>query len=143
MKLLASCFNSVNTLDSRVKCLLIRFKIIKGCTFHYLVKSVPISGNRIAFEILQLSDTWRYQNLVILFFSSALILNKLDGACLVKHHNTELDVPMNIEKCLRTAFSQNTSGCLLLRDIVHSYFSNSCFKRVKYSFVYFFTKSTF
>ena len=107
------------------------------------MKSVPISGNRIAFEILQLSDTWRYQNLVILFFSSALILNELDGACLVKRHNTGLDLPMNTEKCLRTAFSQNTSGCLLLREVVRSCFSNSCFKRVKYSFVYFFAKSTF
>ena len=39
------------------------------------MKSVPIPGNQYSFEILQLfDDTWRYQSLVILFFSSIVIL---------------------------------------------------------------------
>ena len=48
--------------------------VIKQYTFHYLMKSAPIPGNQSCFEILQLFDIWRYQSLVILFFSSAVIL---------------------------------------------------------------------
>ena len=44
-------------------------------TFHYLMKLAPIPGNQSSFEILQLFDIWRYQSLVILFFSSVVILN--------------------------------------------------------------------
>ena len=38
------------------------------------MKSAPISENQSSFEILQLFDTWRYQSLVISFFSSIVIL---------------------------------------------------------------------
>ena len=42
-------------------------------------------GSQGSFEILQLFDTWRYQSLVILFFSSivVLILDESDGVSLV------------------------------------------------------------
>ena len=42
------------------------------------MKSAPIAGNQSSFEILQLFDIWRYQKLVILFFSSVVTL-KLDS----------------------------------------------------------------
>ena len=53
------------------------------------MKSAPIPGNRLpfqsSFEALQLFDIWRYQSLVISFFSSVvvLILDESDGVCLV------------------------------------------------------------
>ena len=52
--------------------------------FHYLLKPVPIPGNQSSFEILQLSDTWRYQ-ILILFFSSVVssIQNESDCGCLI------------------------------------------------------------
>ena len=40
--------------------------------FHYLMNSVTNKVNQSSFEIFQLVDTWRYQNLVILFFSSVV-----------------------------------------------------------------------
>ena len=45
------------------------------------MKSVPISGKQSSFEMLHLFDRWRYQSLVILFFSSAvtLIYKESDG----------------------------------------------------------------
>ena len=48
--------------------------VFKRYTFHYLMKSAPIPGNQSSCEILQLFDIWRYQNLVILFFSSVVTL---------------------------------------------------------------------
>ena len=49
------------------------------------MKSAPIQGNQTSIEILQLFGTWHYQNVVILFFSSIviLILDKSDGVSLV------------------------------------------------------------
>ena len=49
------------------------------------MKSVPIPGNQSSFEILQLFDIWRYQSLVILIFSSAVILiyDESGDVCLV------------------------------------------------------------
>ena len=59
---------------SRVNAFWYCFPVIKRYTFHYLMKSAPIPGNQSSFEILQLFDIWRYQSLVILFFSSVVIL---------------------------------------------------------------------
>ena len=56
--------------DSRVNEFLYCFPIIKRYTLHYLMKSAPIPGNQ---SSLQLFDTWRYESLVILFFSSVMI----------------------------------------------------------------------
>ena len=49
------------------------------------MKSAPIPGNQSSFEILQLFHIWRYQSLVISFFSSVVILtyDESDGVCLV------------------------------------------------------------
>ena len=65
------------------------FSVIKLYTFHYLMKSAPIPGNQSSFKILQLLDIWRYQSLVILFFSSVVILTKdeSDGLFLVERDN--------------------------------------------------------
>ena len=60
--------------DSRVNAFWYYFSIIKRNTFHYLMKSAPIPGNQSSFEILQLFDIWHDQVLVILFFSSIVIL---------------------------------------------------------------------
>ena len=60
------------------------FPVIKRYTFHYLMKSVPVSVNESSFEILQLFDIWRYQSLVILFFTYVVILivdESHHGAC--------------------------------------------------------------
>ena len=38
------------------------------------MKSVPIPGNKSSFEVLQLFDTWCYQGLAVLVFSSVVIL---------------------------------------------------------------------
>ena len=61
------------------------FPVIKRWIFHYLMKSAPIPGNQSSFEILQLFDIWRYQSLVILLFSSVVILiyDESVGTCLV------------------------------------------------------------
>ena len=61
------------------------FPVIKRFTFHYLMKSAPIPGNQGSFEILQLFDIWRYQSLVVLFFSYLLnlIWDESVGVCLV------------------------------------------------------------
>ena len=61
-------------LESWVKAFWYCFRAIKKYTFHYLKNSVPIRGNQSSFKILQLFDTWRYQSLVILFFSCVVIL---------------------------------------------------------------------
>ena len=61
-------------LESWVKAFWYCFRVIKKYTFHYLKNSVPIRGNQSSFKILQLFDTWRYQSLVILFFSCVVIL---------------------------------------------------------------------
>ena len=48
------------------------------------MKSVPVSVNESSFEILQLFDIWRYQSLVILFFTYVVILivdESHHGAC--------------------------------------------------------------
>ena len=50
------------------------WNVSKRYTFHHLIKSTPIPGNQSSFEILQLLDVWLYQNLVILFFCSVVIL---------------------------------------------------------------------
>ena len=50
------------------------FVVFKQYTFHYLMKSATIRGNQSSLELLQLFDIWRYQSLVILFFSSVVIL---------------------------------------------------------------------
>ena len=49
------------------------------------MKSAPPPGNQTSFEIFQLFDIWPNQSLVILFFSSVviLILDELVGACFV------------------------------------------------------------
>ena len=48
------------------------------------MKWAPIPGNQSSLEALQLFDIWRYQSLVILFFSSVvtLISDKSDDVCL-------------------------------------------------------------
>ena len=61
-------------LESWVKAFWYCFRVIKKYTFHYLKNSVPIRGNQSSFKILQLFDMWRYQSLVILFFSCVVIL---------------------------------------------------------------------
>ena len=40
-------------------------KVIKQHTFHFFMKSAPISGSQSFFKILQLLVTRRYQSLVI------------------------------------------------------------------------------
>ena len=45
---------------------------MKQYIFHYLMKLAPIPGNQGSFEIL--FDIWRYQSLMILCFSSVVIL---------------------------------------------------------------------
>ena len=50
------------------------FSVIKGYSFHYLMKSALIPGNQRSFEILLLIDIWSHKSLVILFFSSVVIL---------------------------------------------------------------------
>ena len=74
-------FTQWKHLEFRVNTFWYCFKIIKQCTFHYLMKSVPIPRNHSSFEILRLFDILRYQSLVIFFFSSVLvlILNEWDG----------------------------------------------------------------
>ena len=49
------------------------------------MKSVLMPGNQKSFKILQLFNIWRYQNLVLLFYSSwmASVENESDGVCLV------------------------------------------------------------
>ena len=49
------------------------------------MKSAPLTENQTFFEIFQLFDIWSYQSLVILFFSSdvILILDESVGVCLV------------------------------------------------------------
>ena len=49
------------------------FPVTKRYTFHNLIKPTPIPGSQNSFEILQLFRIWRYQSLVILFFSSVVI----------------------------------------------------------------------
>ena len=61
-------------LKSRVNAFWYCFPVIKRYTFHSLIKSAPMPGNQISFEILQLFDLWGYQSLVILFFSYVMIL---------------------------------------------------------------------
>ena len=61
-------------LESRVSSFRSCFLVIKRYTFYYMMKSAPIPGNQSSFEILQLFDIWRYQSLVILFYSSVVIL---------------------------------------------------------------------
>ena len=48
------------------------------------MKSAPIPGKQSSFEILQLFDMWRYQSLMILLFSSfvMLIYDESDGVFL-------------------------------------------------------------
>ena len=41
-------------------------------TFHHLLKAVPVLGNQSPFEILQTSNTWRYQSLMIVSFGSVV-----------------------------------------------------------------------
>ena len=50
------------------------FSVIKRYFFHYFTKSAPIPGKQGSFEILLLFHTWRYRSLVLLFFSSIVIL---------------------------------------------------------------------
>ena len=78
-------FNHRKHLESRVNAFWYCFPVIKRYIFHYLMKSAHIPGNRSSFEILQLFNIWRYQSLVIIFFSSTMILfyNESDGVCLV------------------------------------------------------------
>ena len=45
------------------------------------MKSAPTPGNQSCFKILQLFDIWRYQSLVILFFSSVVILMSVEFNC--------------------------------------------------------------
>ena len=73
-KLKRVIFTQWKNLESRVNAFSYHFPVIKRYTFYYLMKSAPISGNQSSFEILQLIDIWRYQGLVILFFSSVVIL---------------------------------------------------------------------
>ena len=61
-------------LESRVNVFWYWFSVIKRYTFHYITKSATIPGNQGSFEILKLSNIWRYQSLVTLFFSSIAIL---------------------------------------------------------------------
>ena len=70
-------------LESRVNAFWYCFLVINRYTFHYLMKSAPIPGNQNSFEILPLFDTWRNQILMILLFSSVVILiyDESDGVC--------------------------------------------------------------
>ena len=61
-------------LQSRVNTFWYCFPVIKRYVFHYLTKSAVIPRNQSSFEMLQLFDIWRYQSLVILFFSFVVIL---------------------------------------------------------------------
>ena len=63
-------FTKWKHLESQFSAVWCCFKVIKQYNFHYLLKSIPIPGNKSSFEILQLFDTWRHQSLWILFFSS-------------------------------------------------------------------------
>ena len=63
-------FTKWKHLESQFSAVWYCFKVIKQYNFHYLLKSIPIPGNKSSFEILQLFDTWRHQSLLILFFSS-------------------------------------------------------------------------
>ena len=70
-------FTQWKHLESHVSAFRYCFKVSKGHTFHYLIKSVPIQGNQISVKILQ--------SLVILFLNYVvtLIYNELDGLCLL------------------------------------------------------------
>ena len=61
-------------LDPQVNAFSYCFPIIKLYAFHYLMKSASIQGNQSSFDVLQLFDIWRYQSLVMLFFSSIVNL---------------------------------------------------------------------
>ena len=61
-------------LESRVNVFWYWFSVIKRYTFHYIIKSATIPGNQGFFKILQLSNIWRYQSSLTLFFSSIAIL---------------------------------------------------------------------
>ena len=61
-------------LESRVNVFWYWFSVIKRYTFHYIKKSATIPGNQGSFKILQLSNIWRYQSSLTLFFSSIAIL---------------------------------------------------------------------
>ena len=67
-------FYLLKTFESRVIAFWYCFPVIKRYTFHYLMISAPIAGNQNSFEIFQLFYIWRYLSLVILFFSSFVIL---------------------------------------------------------------------
>ena len=67
-------FTDWKHLQSRVNAFWYCFPKIKRFIFHYFMKSALIPGNQSSFEILQLSDVWRYQRSVVLFFRSAVIL---------------------------------------------------------------------
>ena len=67
-------FTHLKHLETRVSAFWYCFPVIKRYTFHNSRKSAPIQGKESSFDIFQLFDIWRYQSLVILFFSSILIL---------------------------------------------------------------------
>ena len=82
-------FTQRKHLENQVNAFWNCLKVIKVNTSQYLMKSVPIPANQNSFEILQLFDTWHYQILVILFFSSAvtLILKWIKWCCLIQRQN--------------------------------------------------------
>ena len=61
-------------LKSRVGAFWHYFPVIKRYIVHYLMKLAPIPENQSSFRILQLFDIWRFQRLMILFFSSVATL---------------------------------------------------------------------
>ena len=61
-------------LQSWVNALWYYFQVIKRYDLHYLMKLPLTPRNQSFFEILQLFNIWCYQSLVILFFSSVVIL---------------------------------------------------------------------
>ena len=65
-------FTNWKHIETRVGAFWYSFPVIIF-TFHYLMKSVPISGNESSFDIFELFDIWRYQSLVMLFFIVILI----------------------------------------------------------------------
>ena len=58
------------------------------------MESVPIPGKQTSFGILQLFDTWRYQSLVILWFSFVVTLIKMNQMVLVLNSSTIHDLKL-------------------------------------------------
>ena len=88
------------------------------------MKSALIPGNHSSFEILELFDIWRYQSLVILFFSSA-VMNQIvfvlySGIIqfLTEHDLTLTRLSAIISPYFDKFIKHNKSNTAFLHDIV-------------------------